>query len=292
MFNLAPRRGIKHLAQGIALSGKAANGARPVRATAFLAALCAMLLTACLSEVDAPRGSQGTFSLDLATDSLTAEVVTRAPRQLNDAEAATFLVTLTDGEGEEVWTQRIFSSITLADRTQPLGTGYIVTAENITTVAAEALNEGWGARRYAGTSQPFAVVASQTTHVTVPCSMANAGLCVTFDNSFTSFFSDFAVTTSDARNLLFNAANAETAIAYYNTDAATATIDVPILITASAGWDGTVRLSRILTLQAGKITRLAVKLNAPEPSEGNISIVAITYDDTFDEGTTQEIELN
>ena len=173
-------------------------------------------------------------------------------------------------------------------------------AEDITPEEAESNNKGWGARRYAGSSQPFAIESNKTTQVTVPCKMANAGFCVTFDESFTNFFSDFAVTTDDLRGLKFNYSNAFSmntstgthsgAIAYYNTDASTDTYELPLLITASAGWEGTVRLNRVLTLKAGKITQLKVKYNSPEPTEGNITL-SITYNDEFTEGTNTEIFL-
>ncbi len=281
-----------------------------------LTALCAILLTACIGEQPSPSAGRGTFAFELATDSLTADIVTRAPRQLTDAEAAAYRVTLHSAT-ETIWENIPFADITLADRTQPLGTGYVVSAENISAADAESLNSGWGARRYAGSSAPFAITEGQTTHVTVPCTMANAGLCVTFDDSFTSYFTEYAVTTADTRALKFNADNAfpanttlpsltgegsgvGPAVAYYNTSLPSLgegsgvgqlTADVALTITASAGWDGTVRLTRTLTLQAGKITRLEVKLNAPQPSTGNISLMAITYDDHFTEGSTEEITL-
>lgn len=262
-----------------------------------------LLLMACFNEVPAPETGQGSFTIGLATDTLGVEIDTRAPRQLTDVEASDFLVTLTDADGT-VWQYKRFADITAADRTQPLGEGYVVTAENITATAAESNNGGWGERRFAGSSEPFAVVGGQTTHVTVPCSMANTGLCVSFDEAFTDYFTDFAVTTDDSRALKFsddNAAPAQantpadfpatTAVAYYNVDPATATVTVPLIISASAGWDGTVRLTRTLTLRKGRLTRLAVRLNSTEPTTGNISVLAITYDDTFTEGATTQIVL-
>ena len=265
--------------------------------------LLPILLTACFNEMPTPVPAQGSFTIGLATDSMSVEVDTRAARQLTDAEASDFLVTLTDAN-DTVWQQKRFADITQADRTQPLGEGYIVNAENVIATDAENMNNGWGTRRYAGASEAFSVIANTTTHVTVPCSMANAGLCVSFDDSFTSFFSDYAVTTDDYRAMKFNADNAAptevttpasfpatTAIAYYNVDPSTATATVPLIISAAAGWDGTVRLTRTLTLRKGSITRLSVRLNSPEPTEGNISLFTITYDDTFTEGEATEVVL-
>lgn len=255
--------------------------------TILLPLLAALFLAACISEYDGPwTTDQGIFSLELAADGLDVEVETRAPRNLTDAEAATFLVSLTQDE-TLVWQQKAFNTITQADRTQPLGGGYIVSAEDVTDEDAESANDGWGCLRYAGQSEAFSIVSGQITHVTVPCKMANAGLNVIFDKSFTDFFTDYAVTTDDVRGLKFNT-NGYTA--YYNTEA-TGSHTLDIIISASAGWDGTVRLERTLTLQAGKIIRLHVKLNSPEPTEGNITL-SITYDDEFEEGASTEIILN
>lgn len=253
----------------------------------ILPLLAALLLAACISESDGPWATvQGTFSLELATDGLEVEVETRAPRNLTDTEAAAFLVSLTQDE-TILWQHKAFNTITQADRTQPLGGGYIVSAENVTADDAESANNGWGCLRYAGQSEAFSIVSRQITHVTVPCRMANAGLNVIFDKSFTDYFTDYAVTTDDLRALKFNT-NGYTA--YYNTGV-TGSHPLHIIISASAGWDGTVRLERTLTLQTGKIIRLHVKLNSTEPMEGNITL-SITYDDEFEEGASTEIILN
>lgn len=248
--------------------------------------LAALLLAACTAETELPATARGTFDFGLATDGLSAEIVTREAHQLTDDEAAGFYVTLTQDE-EVVWSHKAYSTITQADRTQPLGEGYVVMAEDITAEEAESNNSGWGARRYAGYSESFTIKSNETKHVTVPCVMANAGLCVVFDKSFTDYFTEYAVSTDDRRALKFNAANATTAIAYYNTDAATGTHTLPVIISASAGWDGTARLTRTLTLQAGKITRLNVKLNAEDPT-GQMGI-SITINDYFEPKDTEII---
>ncbi len=262
--------------------------------------LATAALTACVSELDSPRSTQqGSFAIHLAADSLAVDIETRAARLLSGTEAEAFFLTLTQ-DNETLWQHKAYATITDADRTQPLGQGYILTAENITADEAETLNDGWGARRYAGSSEPFGITAGQTTYVTVPCRMTNAGLCVTFDDSFTSYFTDYAVTTDDRRTLKFNGTNAAAfdanrqltagTIAYYNPSADDGSHTVDLFITASAGWEGTVRLHRSLTLQAGKIIRLRVKLNGTEPTEGNITLT-VTYDDTFDEQPGEEVLL-
>jgi hypothetical protein len=115
--------------------------------------------------------------------------------------------------------------------------------------------------------------------------MQNAGLGVVFDESFTSFFSEYAVTTDDSRALKFNVTN-DGIIAYYNTDE-TGVRTVDVIISASAGWDGTVRLQRTLTLEKGKTMRLRVRKGAPQ--EGNIGLSINTSD--FDEQGDEEVVL-
>ena len=258
--------------------------------------IAACLLTACSSDIADPKSRLGEFSFALAQDGLVEEVQTRASRELTATEAADYTITLTDMDGT-VWTRQ-YSQITEADRTQPLGDGYLLSAEDCTAEEAETSNEGWGCHRIAGISDPFSIVKNQTTPVTVNCGMANAGLCVIFDKSFTDFFTEYAVTTDDTRALKFNATNGAVfddqnhltsgTIAYYNVEA-DGTHDVSVIISASAGWDGMVRLNRTLTLQRGKVSSLRVRLNGSEPEEGNIGLSITTA--SFEELSPEEIVL-
>lgn len=254
-----------------------------------------VMMAACSGDVDMTDVGKGSFTLGLSTDGMNVEVVTRAAHELTASEAAEYDVTLSQ-EDEIVWSKP-YADIISADCTQPLGKGYAVSAENCTITEAETANDGWGRTRFAGVSDRFVIASGQTTPVMVVCSMQNAGLCVMFDESFTDYFSEYAVTTDDLRALKFHAENAAEfdanrqlthgTIAYYNVeDDGTHTID--LIISASAGWDGTVRLTRSLTLQRGRITRLRVHLgNAPL---GSISSISITYSDIFDE-SEEEILL-
>lgn len=254
-----------------------------------------IILTACSGDAEMKDAGQGAFTFGITTDGMNIEVVTRTAHQLTANEAADYNITLNQGD-ETIWSKR-YADIIDADRTQPLGSGYTVSAENCSTDEAENANEGWGQRRFAGKSDPFVIVSKETTLVMVNCSMYNAGLCVLFDKSFTDYFSEYAVTTDDLRALKFNATNGAEfdaehqmisgSVAYYNTDDS-GLHSVRVVISASAGWDGTVRLARDLTLQRGKITRLRVRLsNAPM---GSISSISITYSDVFDE-SEEEIPL-
>jgi hypothetical protein len=214
------------------------------------------------------------------------EVQTRALHELSAEEAADYSITLTDAEGT-VW-KRKYADISLADRTQPLGDGYMLSAENCTLEEAESFNDGWGCHRIAGISDAFSIVDGQTTPVTIRCGMVNAGLCVIFDKSFTDYFSEYAVTTDDWRVLKFNAANGAEfdsqnhltrgTIAYYNVDD-NGTHTVSVIISASAGWDGILRIEREILLKRGGITRLYVRKEIS--NEGQIDL-GITIDSQFD----------
>lgn len=245
-------------------------------------------MAGCISELDGPQANlQGSFSLGLFADSLAVEVETRAGRDLTAAERTAFTVTL-EQDDETIWNDLRFSDITLADRTQPVGTGYVVSAHSCTVTEAETANGGWGQRRYWGQSAAFSIAKDQNTEVSVECHMANAGLCVVFDDSFTSYFTQgYSVTTDDSRILRFDETTTGR-VAYYNVPVA-ATHTVHLLINAAAGWDGTLHMERDLTLQAGRIYRLYIRKGIPETGTLGVSV---TYDDSFDEGTTEEMELN
>lgn len=241
-----------------------------------LLAVC--LLTACSTEENGLPGSlRGSFTLGLSTDSLVVEVTTRAGRDLTDAEQQIFTVSLAQN-GETIWENIPFADITLADRTQPTGTGYVVSAESCTSTEAESVNDGWGQRRYWGQSESFDIKSEENTQVRVDCHMTNAGICVEFDESFTSFFTlGYSATTDDSRTLRFD--NTTTGrVAYYNIPEGNTRV-VHLLINASAGWDGILHVERDLVLTRGGVTRLFVRKG--EPNEGQVDL-GITFDDEFD----------
>ncbi len=250
-----------------------------------------LFFAGCVSELDGPQGNlSGTFSLGLVADSMIVEVETRAGRELTDDEKSSFTVSLLQ-DGEAIWTNTPYANVTLADRTQPVGAGYVVTAQSCTADEAESVNDGWGQRRFYGQSTTFSIAKNADTPVSVECSMANAGLTVDFDESFTSFFTvGYSVTVVDERNLKFDAATTNR-VAYYNVEA-DGTRDVRLLINASAGWDGMLKtIDRTLTMQQGRVYRLHIRKGEHVIETGTLG-VSITYDETFDDGTTEEVLLN
>lgn len=243
------------------------------------------LLTGCVTEMDnlRPVSSKGSFTLGLSTDTLAVEVETRAGRDLTDAEKEIFTVSLVQGE-ETIWSIP-FADVTQADCTQPTGTGYVVSAEDCTTTEAESANAGWGQRRYYGESKTFDIKANENTDVSVDCHMANAGICVKFDESFTSFFTlGYSVTTDDSRGLRFDGETPAERVAYYNIPEES-TRTVHLLVNASAGWDGILHLEHDLVMQPGRIYRLQVRKGAVET--GTMGVTITTED--FVEGESEEV---
>lgn len=262
--------------------------------------LAATMLGACTSDSDTMGGVQkgtGSFALQVKPADIDVEVTSRAPEN----STADYLITLND-EDETIWSKRIFSSLTHADCTQPIGSGYVLSAESCSEEEAESSNDGWGKRRYTGSSTPFTLKKDETTEVAIECAMSNAGFCVIFDKSFTDLFSTYSVTTDDARFLRFNGDNeahlnaegkvVSGSIAYYNTTEDNTHL-LHVIISGSAGFDGTARVTKSITLQSGKITRLTVKVgNDPEEQKGYISDLIITYDDLEEVNTSLTVDDN
>ncbi len=177
-----------------------------------------MLFVACSSDsmpvdapVDVPADSLGNFELIF-----TGQTPTRATTTvITQEEANNFLVTIYKGSDIVRSATRLGSLNT----SLPAGYGYRVMAENCTKQEAITLNDGWGQKRFAGLSGSFAIKAGQTTSVNVGCSVVNAAVEITFDQSMAEYFtSDYYVTIHDGdRTIVYNAATAGRT-AYFNLD--------------------------------------------------------------------------
>ncbi len=185
-------------------------------------------------------------------------------------EADLFLVTLY--KGEDLVSQQILLG-RLASLTFPAGYGYKVFVENITIQDAETMNDGWGAKRYAGTSRSFGIQAGQTTKVSVGCSVANTAVSVNIDESA----SGCVVTISSGDRSLVTT---ESRTAYFN-------------VTPEAKPDVTVRIEKDGVLVSEKtfedLEAAQVKdVNIKASNDGTLGI-NVTYDDSFE---TVETEIN
>lgn len=250
----------------------------------------ALLLVSCVSEFDLPKvaDEQGMFALSLTAAGQGNNGETRADdeswQELTSTEAASYLITLTK-DSKTLWGPKVFSSITQTDCTQPVGAGYAISAESCTATEAESANKGWGQRRYYGKSSSFSITKNDITKVRVNCHIANAGLCVLFDESFTSYFTlGYSVTTDDGRALRFDETTADN-VAYYNIPDGATQHTVRLLVNASAGWDGILHMERDLVMQPGRIYRLQVRKGAVET--GTMGVTITTED--FMEGESEEV---
>ena len=190
--------------------------------------------------------------------SLEGNSATRATTQVSEAEAKKFLITIY--KGEDVFTP----ATPLGELSNRLnaGYGYSLYAQSCTEEDAESANEGWGKRRYVGKSQPFAVIAGQTTKVSIPCKVANGGISAYFDKTVTDNFTNYTITVTEegTRQIVFNASNSDKkngeviekgAVAYFNIPEAGRTISYTVKV-------GNVTKTLTQELAVAQIRRLSV----------------------------------
>lgn len=249
-----------------------------------------VLLASCQSEQDPfVRSSQkGSFALNLNAGEIVVNPETRAA--LTATEAANYNI-MVNQNNDELWDQKKkYSDLTGSDYILGVGSGYTVYAESCTEGDAETVNNGFGCKRFAGKSASFAIEPSKVTEVSVDCEPTNGGLCVYFDNSFTSTFGRYSVETTDEnRHLVFNGDNKATfdtngnrtggAVAYYNMPSGGVSLDVPLEIHAR----GAQIVSKTVTITRGQITRL--KVYGPAGSGDNTGTIDIDIDIDDDFGT-------
>lgn len=216
------------------------------------------VLSSCANEVDpfdiGQKTGDGTGTFEV---SLEGNSATRATTQVSEAEAKKFLITIY--KGEDVFTP----ATPLGELSNRLnaGYGYSLYAQSCTEEDAESANEGWGKRRYVGKSQPFAVIAGQTTKVSIPCKVANGGISAYFDKTVTDNFTNYTITvTEGTREIVFNASNSDKkngeviekgAVAYFNIPEAGRTVSYTVKV-------GNVTKTLTQELAVAQIRRLSV----------------------------------
>lgn len=183
------------------------------------------VLTSCSNEMD-PFASSGK-KIETGTGTLEIDLqgsgATRATTKVSEAEAKKFLITIYKGEDEYAPATPLEELNTRLNA----GYGYSLMAQSCTEEVAESANDGWGKRRYVGRSQSFAIIAGQTTKVSVPCKVANGGLSAYFDKTVTDNFTNYSITIIEegTRNIVFDASNCDKmngeviengAVAYFN----------------------------------------------------------------------------
>ncbi len=216
------------------------------------------VLSSCANEMDpfaiGQKTGEGTGTFEV---SLEGNSVTRATTKVSEAEAKKFLITIY--KGEDVFTP----ATPLGELSNRLnaGYGYSLYAQSCTEEDAESANEGWGKRRYEGKSQPFAVIAGETTKVSIPCKVANGGISAYFDKTVTDNFTDYSITiTEGTREIVFDASNSDKkngevidkgAVAYFNIPEAGRTVSYTVKV-------GSVTKTLTQELAVAQIRRLSV----------------------------------
>lgn len=230
---------------------------------------------------DTEEKNTGNLALSLHDKSVTRATTT----VISGDEADNFLITLYKG------LDIIRETTKLKDLNKKLsaGYGYTVKAENCTELTAEEANEGWGMRRCSGMSDPFAIIAGETTKVGVYCSVANAGVEVVFDESVPQYFTDsYSVTITEAgRTIIFDETTAGSSvngsitggnIAYFNVDEG-GNRNITYKIEAYGQGMRLVK-SHTLTLNQAKIIRLKLTF---VPGTFDLEIIADTKDIYMDQ---------
>ena len=178
-----------------------------------------MVLASCANEVD-PFASSGQKTGDgkgTLEISLEGNVATRATTKVSAEEAKKFLITIFKGTSQVIQEATPLEEMGTSPRLDA-GYGYSIMAESCTEEAAENTEDvnhvKWGKRRYVGKSQSFAIIAGETTKVSVPCKVANGGVSAYFDPTITDHFTDYSITikTDDNQpreNLVFNSSNCD-----------------------------------------------------------------------------------
>lgn len=228
-------------------------------------------LLACCSNTDIVPGNDasatGRFMLSLLTEEVTTEDITRAGSF--NPDVSKFKVSITDAKGLELVSGMEYGTMEEHDKVLPAAKDYFIEVANCTPQEAVSANEGWGTIRFMA-SETFDIVSEQTTPLVLECTMANAGLSVIFDESFTTKFPTYAATIQDTRNLVFKSTTADK-VAYYNLNQSQESIS--LRLTGSAGgWNDRIDKTQSIPLTKGKITRLRVRFNDGTNTDSDVNI--------------------
>ncbi len=243
-----------------------------MKKTFLFAALAALSMVSCMNEefpTLTPTKGYGYINVNVSND---VEMKTRGAKEVENLSSWT--VKATNGS-ENI-------SLTTASTKVKAGT-YTITAKSHTDEAAAlADNSDWGAAYYEGSTSGVVVEAGKTVPATVNCGTAkNARLKVQF--SLISNFTEYSLTAAN-RNRVFDESNSSTALAYYG-----ATEKVAYTLTYKYnGEEISQPISGTITMK-GAATENIITISSND--NGTIS-VSVTYDDTFEQGTKQELTFD
>ena len=242
-----------------------------------------MLTAACSCDpVDlAQTAGEGNFSLRVNAEKVVVGEETRATVEVDVND---FLIHLVNANGDKLIDGKKKSSLNAADYNVQSGTGYTISAESCRPDETVTANDGWGAPYFKGETT-FDVTAGTTTHVSINCTLQNAGITVEPTTSFTDKFPIYAITTNDARSLVWDSSHTG-AIAYYDMTAETATLELKVT-GSKGGWEDRLNKNFTIDLQKGKVCKVTLQY---DDNSGNIDIGFETDKDTTTEDSSTTVE--
>lgn len=202
--------------------------------------------------------------------------VSNSTRASLDVDVNEFKVSLTRGN-YSVFSNKRYGDIVGTSFLCAARPDYSLIAESCSEEEAESANDGWGQFRVAG-KQAFAVVAHQSTTVTVNCGLMSSSVNVELSDFVTdtnsTYSIEFHATDDLERSLTFDESNYSSKTAYFNVGESgrelSYTITLPIL---KAPYTGT------LSLTSAKNYKFSVKVENEDTNE--TAILGITVDGTL-----------
>lgn len=214
---------------------------------------CCILNIGCNNDIipSDPTGIKGELVLKLKAGDVKTEIITRSTL---DYDINSFKINLSENDGTPLFVNKLYGELNETDCTLPAESGYQITAESCSQDESVTQNGGYGYPRFVGEAT-FNITPRQETHVNIKCTMVNAGLQISFDQTFLDKFPTHAITTQDTRALVFNKNNADK-IGYYEVNANTS---LKLRLTGSAGgWEDRLDTIKEIILEKGKIKRLLI----------------------------------
>lgn len=253
----------------------------------FIITLISILGGGCNSDMvpgkEADASATGRFTVSVLTEEVTTEDITRGTTSNMDVNR--FKVSIADAKGLTLVAGKEVGTLEDNDRILPVADDYLIQVTNCMEEEAISANEGWGCIRFLA-SETFDIVAGTTTPLKLECVMANAGLMVLFDESFTNKFPVHAATTQDIRSLVFKSDNPDK-VAYYNLNQCQGTVPLRLTGGSAGKWEDRIDKTENITITKGKITKLHVSFSE---NGGDIN-VDINTDTGMEEDINGEVTV-
>ena len=227
----------------------------------FIITLICILGGGCNSDMvpgkEADASATGRFTVSVLTEEVTTEDITRGT--ISNMDVNKFKVSIADAKGLTLVAGKEVGKLEDNDKILPVAEDFLIQVTNCMEEEAISANDGWGCIRFLA-SETFDIVAGSITPLELECTMANAGLMVLFDESFTNKFPVHAATTQDTRSLVFRSDN-PSKVAYYNLSQSQGTVPLRLTGGSAGKWEDRIDKTENITITKGKITKLHVSFS-------------------------------